>query len=154
MIIMTENTASIAQNAEPIAFTNRFFILTDNDAYVAGMMVAINQDEADGYVAKKLIEVSKEVFESIGQDSMYADGKVVQGKPRIPALTDDAASAIKSGLFMEATDRIQSLQDAIDLEMSEVGDDVRLTSWKKYRVLLMRIDTSKAPDIEWPLPPQ
>ncbi|WP_424840312.1 tail fiber assembly protein [Serratia marcescens] len=29
----------------------------------------------------------------------------------------------------------------------------RLTEWKKYRVLLMRIDTSKAPDIEWPTPP-
>lgn len=24
---------------------------------------------------------------------------------------------------------------------------------EKYRVLLMRIDTSKAPDIEWPTPP-
>lgn len=147
---MTENTASIAHNAELIAFTNRFFILTDNDAYVVGMMVAINQDEADGYVANKLIEVSKEVFESIGQDSMYADGQVVKGKPRIPALTEDSASAIKSGLFREATDRIQSLQDAIDLEMSEVGDDVRLTSWKKYRVLLNRVDVSIAPNIEWP----
>ncbi|MGS4547690.1 tail fiber assembly protein [Enterobacter roggenkampii] len=27
-----------------------------------------------------------------------------------------------------------------------------LTEWKKYRVLLMRIDTSKAPAIEWPTP--
>ncbi|MBB6978676.1 tail fiber assembly protein, partial [Escherichia coli] len=28
-----------------------------------------------------------------------------------------------------------------------------LTQWKKYRVLLMRVDTSTAPDIEWPTPP-
>ncbi|MCT2386788.1 tail fiber assembly protein [Erwinia pyrifoliae] len=147
---MSENTSSFAQNAELTSFTNRFFILTDNDAYVVGMMAAINQDEADGYVAQKLIEVSKDVFESIGQDSMYADGKVVQGKPRIPALTEDSASAIKSGLFREATDRIQSLQDAINLEMSEDGDDVRLTSWKKYRVLVNRVDVSIAPNIEWP----
>ncbi|MDZ8419580.1 tail fiber assembly protein, partial [Escherichia coli] len=27
------------------------------------------------------------------------------------------------------------------------------TQWKKYRVLLMRVDTSTAPDIEWPTPP-
>lgn len=150
---MTENTASIAQNAELLAFTNRFFILTDNDAYVVGMMVAINQDEADGYVTLKLTEVSKEIFESIGQDSKYVDRQVIQGGPRIPALTEDSASAIKSGLFREATDRIQALQDAIDLEMSEEGDDVRLTRWKKYRVLLNRVDASIAPNIEWPETP-
>ncbi|HHH1255415.1 TPA: tail fiber assembly protein, partial [Yersinia enterocolitica] len=28
-----------------------------------------------------------------------------------------------------------------------------LAGWKRYRVLLMRIDTSKAPDIEWPSMP-
>ncbi|TKU53879.1 tail fiber assembly protein, partial [Citrobacter sp. wls711] len=25
-----------------------------------------------------------------------------------------------------------------------------LSEWKKYRVRLMRVDTSKAPDIKWP----
>ncbi|MGS6282679.1 tail fiber assembly protein, partial [Enterobacter intestinihominis] len=25
---------------------------------------------------------------------------------------------------------------------------------KKYRVLLNRVDTSKAPDIDWPVPPE
>ncbi|MBF9816671.1 tail fiber assembly protein, partial [Enterobacter roggenkampii] len=25
-----------------------------------------------------------------------------------------------------------------------------LSKWKKYRVLLMRVDISKAPDINWP----
>ncbi|WP_162199323.1 tail fiber assembly protein, partial [Yersinia nurmii] len=29
-----------------------------------------------------------------------------------------------------------------------------LISWKHYRVLLMRIDTSNASDIEWPLKPE
>ncbi|EGN1626406.1 tail fiber assembly protein, partial [Salmonella enterica] len=28
-----------------------------------------------------------------------------------------------------------------------------LTEWKKYRVLLMRVDTSKVPEINWPTPP-
>ncbi|EFO3330053.1 phage tail protein [Escherichia coli] len=26
-------------------------------------------------------------------------------------------------------------------------------AWKKYRVLLNRVDTSTAPDIEWPVAP-
>ncbi|EPN8855457.1 tail fiber assembly protein, partial [Yersinia enterocolitica] len=29
-----------------------------------------------------------------------------------------------------------------------------LTNWKAYRVQLMRIDTSKEPDIEWPASPE
>ncbi|MCE9751417.1 tail fiber assembly protein, partial [Escherichia coli] len=28
-----------------------------------------------------------------------------------------------------------------------------LEAWKKYRVLLNRVDTSTAPDIEWPANP-
>ncbi|WP_348833943.1 tail fiber assembly protein, partial [Escherichia coli] len=28
-----------------------------------------------------------------------------------------------------------------------------LAAWKKYRVLLNRVDTSTAPDIEWPTSP-
>ncbi|HHI0038141.1 tail fiber assembly protein, partial [Escherichia coli] len=28
-----------------------------------------------------------------------------------------------------------------------------LAAWKKYRVLLNRVDTSTAPDIEWPATP-
>ncbi|HBE5608577.1 TPA: tail fiber assembly protein [Escherichia coli] len=28
-----------------------------------------------------------------------------------------------------------------------------VTTWKKYRVLLNRVDTSVAPDIEWPSQP-
>lgn len=29
-----------------------------------------------------------------------------------------------------------------------------LTEWRKYRVLLMRVDVSTAPNIEWPLKPE
>ncbi|EFM9971457.1 tail fiber assembly protein [Escherichia coli] len=48
---------------------------------------------------------------------------------------------------------ISPLQDAVDLGMATDAETRRLTEWKKYRVQLMRIDTSKAPDIEWPTPP-
>ncbi|WP_051150976.1 tail fiber assembly protein [Tatumella saanichensis] len=151
---MSDNTAHLTQDAEPIFFTNRFFILTDNDAYVTGMMIAINQDEADRYESKDLAEVPKDIFESIGQDSKYIDGQVIQGQPRIPVLNGGSVNAIKSGLLREATDRIQILQDAIDLEMSEEGDDLRLINWKKYRVLLSRVDILMSQDISWPEAPK
>ncbi|PXY91437.1 tail fiber assembly protein [Gilliamella apis] len=49
---------------------------------------------------------------------------------------------LKSSLLNEANENISILQDAIDLDMSEDGDEERLKAWKKYRVLLNRIDAS------------
>lgn len=45
------------------------------------------------------------------------------------------------------------LQDAVDLNIATEAERQQLTAWKKYRVLLNRVDTSKAPDIEWPKAP-
>ncbi|MEQ9881283.1 tail fiber assembly protein [Pectobacterium brasiliense] len=45
------------------------------------------------------------------------------------------------------------LQDAVDLGIASEEEKNKLNAWKKYRVLLMRLDTSKAPDIEWPEEP-
>ncbi|EKK4595233.1 tail fiber assembly protein, partial [Escherichia coli] len=44
-------------------------------------------------------------------------------------------------------------QDAVDAGIATDEETSILTEWKKYRVLLMRVDTSTAPDIEWPTPP-
>ncbi|EKN3562369.1 TPA: tail fiber assembly protein [Yersinia enterocolitica] len=46
------------------------------------------------------------------------------------------------------------MQDAVDTSMATNDDKAQLTAWKTYRVLLSRIDTSKAPDIEWPVSPE
>ncbi|RXB07363.1 tail fiber assembly protein, partial [Escherichia coli] len=51
------------------------------------------------------------------------------------------------------TNVIAPLQDAVDLDMATDDETKLLLVWKKYRVLLMRVDTSTAPDIEWPTPP-
>ena len=59
----------------------------------------------------------------------------------------------KSALIAEATNVIAPLQDAVDLDMATDDETKLLLAWKKYRVLLMRVDTSTAPDIEWPTPP-
>nr|WP_312975974.1 tail fiber assembly protein [Atlantibacter hermannii] len=53
-----------------------------------------------------------------------------------------------------ANDRIAPLQDAVDLNMA-TDEEVRLlNAWKKFRVLVNRVDTNKAPDIQWPSQPQ
>ncbi|EMJ5880571.1 tail fiber assembly protein [Enterobacter cloacae] len=65
----------------------------------------------------------------------------------------DNADSLKAQLMSVATQEILPLQDALDLEMATEKERILLTEWKKYRVLLSRVDTNKAPDIEWPESP-
>lgn len=61
--------------------------------------------------------------------------------------------AKKSEMFAQATYEIAWRQDAVDVGIATEVETAALTEWKKYRVMLMRVDTSKAPDIEWPVTP-
>lgn len=49
-----------------------------------------------------------------------------------------------------ASEQIAPLQDAVDLDIATDDEKSQLDEWKKYRVLLNRIDTSNAPDITFP----
>lgn len=48
---------------------------------------------------------------------------------------------------------IAPLQDAVDIGEATKEEAVLLLAWKKYRVQLNRVDTSKAPAVEWPEKP-
>ncbi len=60
----------------------------------------------------------------------------------------------RSTLLSEAGTAISPLQDAVELDMATDEEKSRYDAWRKYRVLLMRVDTSLAPDINWPEPPK
>ncbi|EPG7578680.1 tail fiber assembly protein [Providencia rettgeri] len=53
----------------------------------------------------------------------------------------------------EANNTITYLQDAIEVGLDDDDYQTQLTAWKTYRVLLNRVDTSLAPDIDWPQKP-
>ncbi|HHJ4349391.1 tail fiber assembly protein [Citrobacter freundii] len=82
-----------------------------------------------------------------GTDGMPAWGD-------IPAPTKEeliaSAGKEKELRISEASAKISPLQDAVDLGMATDEEVVQLTEWKKYRVLLNRVDISEAPDINWP----
>ncbi|MEY1162549.1 tail fiber assembly protein [Providencia manganoxydans] len=59
----------------------------------------------------------------------------------------------KQSLLAEANNAIAPLQDAVDLGMAIDEEEAQLTAWKKYRVLLNRVDISTAPEINWPEKP-
>lgn len=61
-----------------------------------------------------------------------------------------AANATKMTLMKNASEQIEPLQDAVDLDMATDDEKSRFNEWRKYRVLLTRVDTSSAPTITWP----
>ncbi|MEQ1969421.1 tail fiber assembly protein, partial [Xenorhabdus nematophila] len=54
----------------------------------------------------------------------------------------------------QAANSIAPLQYAVDLKMATDAEQESLTAWKKYCVLLNRVDCSAAPDIDWPKAPE
>lgn len=59
----------------------------------------------------------------------------------------------KFQLLAKVNNLIAPLQDAIDLDISTEEERAALINCKKYRVMLNRVDTSKASEIDWPTPP-
>ncbi|ROR58833.1 tail fiber assembly protein [Providencia sp. PROV179] len=60
----------------------------------------------------------------------------------------------KAQRLEEANATITYLQDAIEVGLDDDDYQAKLTAWKTYRVLLNRVDTSLAPDIDWPQKPE
>ncbi|ALR75852.1 tail fiber assembly protein [[Enterobacter] lignolyticus] len=65
-----------------------------------------------------------------------------------------AAEQQKAALRQSADAEIDWRQDAVGAGIATEEETAALTDWKKYRVQLMRVDTSKAPDIVWPPVPE
>lgn len=85
----------------------------------------------------------------------YKDG--VFTPPAAPEVPNDElvvqAEQQKANLISEANQAISILQDAVDLDMATDEEKEQLTAWKKYRVLLSRIDVSATEVEDWPIPP-
>lgn len=93
-----------------------------------------------------------------------AEGKLIAcGADMLPCLTDQPlptaeelisqAEDTRSRLRAEADTAIQPLQDASDLGIATDDEASQLVAWKKYRVMLMRINTKDVENIIWPEQP-
>ncbi|MCT8346584.1 tail fiber assembly protein, partial [Photorhabdus temperata] len=57
-------------------------------------------------------------------------------------------------LLQQANETLSLLQDSVDLEVATDSEKAALLEWKKYRVLLTRVDVNQAPNVEWPEVPK
>ncbi len=90
------------------------------------------------------------------------DGKVITADSNgYPVLTErhapteeelkQQASRKKQSLMQEANTMISTLQDAADMGIATEKETAAFSEWKKYRVSLMRVDTTNP---VWPTPPE
>ncbi|MBS1206497.1 MAG: phage tail fiber assembly protein [Proteobacteria bacterium] len=83
---------------------------------------------------------------AIGGAFIFDDGKITA------APVDDEAEAQrkKQERLTQANNMIATLQDAVELGIATDSEKTLLTEWKTYRVLLNRIRSGDAPEIDWP----
>ena len=79
-------------------------------------------------------------------DWLYSEGAIV---PNAAMLAQRTANQ-KQQYLDDASRAIALLQDAFDIGEATDEEVSLLQAWKKYRVILNRIDVSTASDIEWP----
>ncbi|PQQ30551.1 phage tail protein [Photorhabdus luminescens] len=119
---------------------------------------------ASGSLPDDIIEVSIDIYQE------YAANNAPEGKYRIagqnglpewadipPPTKEELQKYVESKkqqFIMEASQQMAPLQDAVDLGIATKEEEAALLGWKKYRVMLNRIDISQASDIEWPEQPK
>ncbi|EAN6510488.1 tail fiber assembly protein [Salmonella enterica subsp. enterica serovar Uganda] len=92
---------------------------------------------------------------SVSPDGEYQkwDGKAkvwVKDEAAETAARLREAEGTKSRLLQMASEKIAPLQDAVDLDIATDDEKAQLDEWKKYRVLVNRVDISKT---DWPEQP-
>ena len=120
-------------------------------------------DEVNEAIPTDAVEISEDVYLSLleGQSkgkfiSADSAGTPVLTDPPEPTQVELVAQAEdkRTALMEEANASIIPLQDAADLDIATDEEMESLRAWKRYRVLLNRVDASKVPDIEWPDKPE
>ncbi|MCW6550381.1 tail fiber assembly protein [Yersinia ruckeri] len=114
-----------------------------------------------GWNLSDIIKIDDSIYiEFNGNPPVGKQRGVINGMPAwvdLPPPTSgeliSSANAEKSRLKSIADSGIEWRQDAVNDGSASDREIADLAAWRKYRVALMRIDTSKAPDIEWPIAP-
>ena len=124
------------------ALNNGFYGDNTPDDKIPGSVVHISDDEG------------QRILDSQINGRIQPDDNGFPVLAPYPELTKDEqqerAEQKRQTLKSVADTEISWRQDAVDAGIATEEETAALTEWKKYRVMLMRVDTSKP---VWPTPP-
>ncbi|MBS9433299.1 tail fiber assembly protein [Photorhabdus hainanensis] len=119
---------------------------------------------ASGSLPDDIIEVSIDIYQEYAANNAPEGKYRIAGQNGLPEWADippptkeelqQYVESKKQQFIMEASQQMAPLQDAVDLGIATKEEEAALLGWKKYRVMLNRIDISQAPGIEWPEQPK
>jgi len=131
--------------------------LVDSDRFVVAFYTrGINPDDS---IPADAIAITPDAHEYLlsGQEKglrmqVLDDGtpRLVEPPPPTPDQSTERVTVLRDAYLRAATERIAVLQDAVDLGMATEDEREALTAWRRYRLLLSRVDV-RAP--EWPASP-
>jgi hypothetical protein len=133
-----------AKDTVKIAFDDRGVICSYSEDISSLWPINLSVAEVPNNIMARQLDISgRWVF----------DGKNIAKRIYTPEEHQEQARAEQRTRIASATNMIAPLQDAVDLDMVSDAEKARLESWKKYRVMLNRLDITTAPDIDWPSAP-
>ena len=120
----------------------KFYKNDDNQVYAYEDDVP-EYGESDGSeitVQSGLKRITEEEFLELSKPKITKEDIIFNNKIR------------KDNLIIEANEKIKILEDIIELEMQENNEEEQLKEWKRYRIILTRIDINNI-DIKFPPKP-
>lgn len=130
------------------AQTNAFYPLSMMDVYMASGSWPSSGLEVDEGIFSEFQNPPEGKVRVPGDDGMPSWGDVPEKTPEQIKSESDAAKAHYKSM---ADSEIAWRQDAVDADIATDEEVADLAKWKKYRVLLMRVDTSNP---QWPEMPE
>lgn len=134
-------------------FTKKYALVVEPDS---GIVRGVTEDVSRLYPAGfNVVEVDTLPAGCDCMGNWVFDGEKIISRIYTPDERQAQARQKQTRLLQEAAREMAPLQDASDLDMATDAEKTVLLAWKKYRVLLNRVDISAAPygDIEWPKAP-
>ncbi|MDC9622770.1 tail fiber assembly protein [Xenorhabdus sp. XENO-7] len=119
----------------------KFFKDADNNVFCIDIM-PMNKDTWRYEIRENWNAISKK------------EAGAILNPPPTPEQLQQNAEHEKRYLLRAAKEKIDICQDAVDLNIATDAEKSALTEWRKYRVLLNRVDCTTAPDVKWPEQPK
>lgn len=128
-------------------FPNSFKVVFDSEGYVTAM----SRDASALFPIGCSVAVVSTV--PAPMEISTARWKLVGDTFKLETATAADLAVKKNNLMFNVTATIQALQDAVDMDIATDEEKERLTTLKKYRIELSRVDTSTGGDITFPTLP-
>lgn len=148
LFLMSESGLDWYESQKKFAATSLKFVYDSNGLIIAASYDVSTLWPVEASVAEIKADKVPAGFDAAGK-WQYINGKIKE----IPVDYVVQAEATKARLIALAAETIAPLQDALDLGIATEDEAAALIAWKKYRVLLARVDTSSAPEVDWPEAP-